>query len=80
MGEYSCTPFVFNKVCSNHYETLDYFMNVREHCWNENTKLINGEKSVRLKSKLYQETERRWCNPCVKIKVTQSQSINMTRM
>lgn len=70
-------PFGFDSACSNHRETSNYFTNVREHWWNENNKLINGEKSVRFKCKLYQETERWCCNPCAKIKITQSQSMNM---
>lgn len=51
------TPYVFNKICSNHSETSNYFTNVREHWWDENSKLLTGEKSVRFKCQLCQEME-----------------------
>lgn len=57
-------------------ETSASFTSFRKHWWNENGRLINGQKSVRFQCKLYQEPERRKYNPCDQIKIAQSQSIN----
>lgn len=35
----------------------NYFTDVREHWWNENSKLLTGETSVRFKCQLCQEVE-----------------------